>query len=73
MIHSFVKGRHRVSDINPLTSKKMVKVGLKPNSQRYFDYHHAANDTFDGIKAELELGAATMTSIIYLFDKYGID
>ncbi len=73
LIHSFVKG-HTGSDINPLTSKKMVKVGLKPDSQRYFDYHHAANDTFDGVnKRELELGAATMTSIIYLFDKYGID
>ena len=73
LIHSFVKG-HTGSDINPLTSNKMVKVGLKPDSQRYFDYHHAANDTFDGVnKRELELGAATMTSIVYLFDKYGID
>ena len=73
LIHSFTKG-HTGSDIHPLTSAKMVKVGLKPDSQRYFDYHHAANDTFDCVnKRELELGAATMTSIIYLFDKYGID
>lgn len=55
LIHSFVKG-HTGSDINPLTSNKMVKVGLKPDLQRYFDYHHAANDTFDGVnKRELEL------------------
>jgi hypothetical protein len=34
-----------------------VKAGLKPDSQRYFDYHHAANDKFDAInKRELELG-----------------
>jgi hypothetical protein len=47
--------------------------GLKPDSQRYFDYHHAASDTFDAInQRELELGAATMTSLIYLIDKYGI-
>jgi hypothetical protein len=26
-----------------------VKAGLKPDSQRYFDYHHAANDKFDAI------------------------
>ena len=40
------------------------------DSQRYFDYHHAANDTFDKVnKRELELGAAAMTSLIYLLDK----
>jgi hypothetical protein len=34
----------------------IVKVGLQPDSQRYFDYHHAANDTFDAVnKRELEL------------------
>jgi hypothetical protein len=73
LIHSFVKGGTG-SDISPLTSGKIVKAGLKPDSQRYFDYHHAANDTFEAInKRELELGAATMASIVYLFDQYGID
>lgn len=72
LIHSFVKG-HGGSDIEPLTSKIMVKAGLKPDSQRYFDYHHAANDTFDAInKRELELGAATMASLLYLIDQNGI-
>lgn len=72
-IHNFVKGGTG-SDIDPLTSKKIVKAGLKPDSQRYFDYHHAANDTFDAVnKRELELGAATMASLMYLFDQYGID
>jgi hypothetical protein len=73
LIHNFVKGGTG-SDIDPLTSKKIVKAGLKPDSQRYFDYHHAANDTFDAVnKRELELGAATMASLMYLFDQYGID
>ncbi|MGL2963766.1 M28 family peptidase [Flavobacterium sp. RSB2_4_14] len=73
LIHSFVKGGTG-ADINPLTSKKIVKAGLKPDSQRYFDHHHAANDTFDAVnKRELELGAATMASLMYLFDQYGID
>jgi hypothetical protein len=50
-----------------------VLAGLNPDSQRYFEYHHAANDTFDKVnKRELELGAAAMTSIIYLIDKYGL-
>jgi len=73
LIHSFLKGGTG-SDISPLTSSKMVKAGLKPDSQRYFDYHHAANDTFEAInKRELELGAATMAALVYLFDQYGID
>ncbi len=72
LIHTFVKG-HGGSDINDLKSNRIVKAGLRPDSQRYFDYHHAANDKFDAInKRELELGAATMTSLIYLIDKYGI-
>ncbi|TRX42913.1 M28 family peptidase [Flavobacterium restrictum] len=72
LIHSFVKG-HSGSDIELLTSKNLVKAGLKPDSQRYFDYHHALNDTFDAInKRELELGAATMTSLVYLIDQYGV-
>jgi len=61
------------ADIGPLKKEGMVKAlaGLKPDSQRYFDYHHAANDTFDAVnKRELELGAAAMTSLVYLFDKY---
>jgi len=72
LIHSFVKG-HSGSDIEALTSPTIVKAGLKPDSQRYFDYHHAANDTFDAIdKRELELGAGTMAALIYMIDQNGI-
>ncbi|MFM2229804.1 MAG: hypothetical protein RL607_1062 [Bacteroidota bacterium] len=72
LIHLFRKG-HSGVDIGPLKSPKIVKAGLQPDSQRYFDHHHAANDTFDAVnKRELELGAAAMASLIYLFDKYGI-
>jgi len=60
------------ADIGPLRNGSTVLSGLRPDSQRYFDYHHAANDTFDAInKRELELGAAAMTSLIYLVDQYG--
>jgi hypothetical protein len=72
LVHSFTIG-HAGSDIDHLTSKTIVKAGLKPDSQRYFDYHHAANDKFDAInKRELELGAATMTTLVYLLDQTGI-
>ena len=60
------------ADIGPLRNGTTVLSGLRPDSQRYFDYHHAANDTFDAInKRELELGAAAMTSLIYLVDQFG--
>ena len=72
LIHSFTKG-HSGSDIEPLTSSKIIKAGLHPDSQRYFDYHHAANDKFDGVnKRELELGAATMAALLYLIDQNGL-
>lgn len=72
LIHVFEKG-HGGADIGPLKQDGIVLAGLSPDSQRYFDYHHAANDTFDAVnKRELELGAATMTSLMYLFDKYGV-
>ena len=71
LIHYFEKGGSG-ADIGPLRDGKVVLAGLRPDSQRYFDYHHAANDTFDAInKRELELGAATMTSLVFLVDKYG--
>ena len=59
------------ADIAPLKTQDNVLAGLRPDSQRYFDYHHAANDTFDAInKRELELGAATMTTLVYLMDYF---
>lgn len=72
LIHSFTQGGSG-ADIGPLKKEGIVLAGLRPDSQRYFDYHHAKNDTFDAVnKRELELGAATMTSLLYLFDKYGV-
>jgi len=61
------------ADINPLKSQKGILVGLRPDSQRYFDYHHTSIDRITAVhKRELELGAAAMTSLVYLFDKYGL-
>ena len=62
---------HAGSDIGPLKSDSISLFGYRPDSQRYFDYHHTAIDTFDKVnKRELELGAASMTSLVYLLDKY---
>ena len=59
------------ADIGPLNDGAISLFGYRPDSQRYFDYHHAETDTFDKVnKRELELGAASMTSLVYLLDKY---
>jgi hypothetical protein len=61
------------ADISPLKSQKGLLLGYEPDSQRYFDYHHAASDIFETVnKRELELGAASMTALVYLLDKYGL-
>ncbi len=71
LIHLFDRGGSG-ADIGPLKNGSTVLSGLRPDSQRYFDHHHSDNDTFEHInKRELELGAATMTSLVYLVDKYG--
>jgi carboxypeptidase Q len=62
------------ADIGPLGPLGTTLLGLIPDSQRYFDYHHAPNDTFDKIsKRELEMGAAAMAAMVYLIDKYGLN
>ena len=61
------------ADIGPLKSQKGLLIGLRTDSQRYFDFHHTVNDSIEAVnKRELELGAAAMTSLIFLIDKYGI-
>lgn len=59
-------------DIAPLRNvfKAIQLVSLNPDSQRYFDVHHAETDVFENInKRELELGAAAMAVIIYIIDQ----
>ena len=62
------------ADVEPLNEKMGVPVGeLLPDSQRYFDFHHAATDVFEVVnKRELELGALNMAAFIYLVDQYGL-
>lgn len=60
------------ADINHLRNQGTLLIGLVPDSQRYFDIHHTAADTFDKVnKRELHLGAAAMTGLVYLMSEYG--
>lgn len=62
------------ADIGPLNRLfKTPLAGLQPDSQRYFDYHHARNDVFEAVnRRELELGAINMAALIYLIDRYAL-
>ena len=70
-LHVFEKGYGGV-DISPLkeTFPGIPLFGFVPDSQRYFDFHHAPSDVFENVnKRELELGAAAIASFVYLLDK----
>lgn len=59
-------------DIGPLAKQGTVLIGYIPDSQRYFDYHHTEVDTFDKVnKRELELGAAAISSLMWLLSEEG--
>ncbi|TXI85022.1 MAG: peptidase M28 family protein [Crocinitomicaceae bacterium] len=71
-LHVFEKGYGGV-DIGPLKSEfpSIPLFGFVPDSQRYFDFHHAESDVFEAVnKRELELGCAAISSMIYLLDLY---
>jgi hypothetical protein len=57
-------------DISLLVRQGVPGLGLVPESHRYFDYHHSANDTLDKVNPrELELGAAAMAMMAYLLSE----
>jgi carboxypeptidase Q len=67
-ITDFVKGGGG-SDIGPLRSMGTLEIGYKADPQKYFWYHHSANDTFSQVNIrELQLGSAAIASLIYLID-----
>jgi hypothetical protein len=61
------------ADIGPLKGMNGLLCGFTPDSQRYFDFHHTNADVFEAVnKRELELGAASISALVYLLDKYGL-
>lgn len=70
-LHVFEKGYGGV-DIGPLKNsfEGIPLFGFVPDSQRYFDFHHAPSDIFENVnKRELELGAAAIGAFVYLLDR----
>jgi hypothetical protein len=61
------------SDVGHLKELGVALAGFTPDSQRYFDIHHAATDVFENVsERELKLGAANMTALIWLVSEYGL-
>ncbi len=64
---------HAGVDIGPLKDYGYPLIGLSTNSQRYFEYHHSAKDTFDQVsRREMQLGTAAIAGLVYLIDRNGL-
>jgi hypothetical protein len=58
------------ADLIALEKLGVPCIGFEPDTQRYFDIHHTAADTFDKVnKRELHLGAAAISGLVYLLDQ----
>jgi carboxypeptidase Q len=71
-IYFFITGGSAV-DIYYLKDLGFPRIGLICDSQRYFDFHHSGNDTFENVNPrELKLGGAALSALTYLIDKHGV-
>ena len=67
-LHVFAKGGGG-ADLGPLRGYDDFFIGYRPESQRYFDFHHSARDNINAIHPRsLEMGAASISALFYLLD-----
>lgn len=60
-------------DIGPLIATGVPGFGLRPETHRYFDYHHSDNDTIDKVHPrELEMGAIVEALLCWLIAEEGL-
>jgi hypothetical protein len=70
-IYMFDKGGSGV-DIGGLKPLGIPLIALVTDSQRYFDYQHAATDTFDKVnRREMQLGSAAIAALVWMIDQKG--
>lgn len=61
------------ADISTLEQFGTPMIGLSPDPQRYFDYHHSHNDTIDKVHPrELELGAIAIAILSWVISQDGL-
>jgi carboxypeptidase Q len=59
-------------DISFIKNAKAL-IGYYPDSQRYFDFHHSANDVFEAVHPrEMQLGTAAIAILAYLISEVGL-
>ena len=59
-------------DVQNIPNAKLY-IGYVPDDQRYMDFHHSANDTFDAVHPrEMELGSAAIAILAYLLSEEGL-
>jgi carboxypeptidase Q len=60
-------------DIGPLLEFDTPLISIITDMQRYFDYHHSPNDTFEQVNIrEVQMGCAAIAALVYLIDKYDL-
>jgi hypothetical protein len=58
------------ADVGQMREQCALLVGFVPDSQRYFDYHHAHTDVLESVnRRELELGSAALAALLFLLDQ----
>lgn len=68
-VHS-IKAGGSGADVGRLRGNAEALLGFVPDSQRYFDFHHANSDVLEAVnRRELELGSAAIAALIYLLDQ----
>jgi hypothetical protein len=68
-IHRIQKGGSG-ADVGQMRDQCALLMGFVPDSQRYFDYHHARTDVLESVnRRELELGSAALAALLYLLDR----
>lgn len=68
-VHS-IKAGGSGADVGRLRGNAEALLGFVPDSQRYFDFHHANTDVLEAVnRRELELGSAAIAALIYLLDQ----
>lgn len=71
-LYYFEKGGSGV-DVNGLKPMGTALFGLVTDSQRYFDYHHSPNDSFEHVnQRELQMGSFSIAALVYLIDEQGL-
>ncbi|MBD8081529.1 M28 family peptidase [Chryseobacterium caseinilyticum] len=59
-----------IQDVLPLKKIDIPLAEMVVDTQRYFDYHHSTEDTFDKVnRRELLLGAIVMSQMVFMIDK----